>query len=125
MVEETDIETRDRDNPYHKPQRLQWLLGKYEKHLRRFEASRKSMDQKAIWALATATGFVGFLGLAKGESIGTVLYTRFTNQVVVIGTSQIIMILVALLLAFFYILLLTKVIGVYFPQKSNRPFHAD
>ena len=86
MVEETSIETKE--NPYHKPQRLQWLLGEYEKHLHRFEASRKSMDQKAIWALATATGFVGFLGLVKGEDIGVAIYARFSNQVVDIDTSQ-------------------------------------
>ncbi len=120
MVEETGIETKE--NPYHKPQRLQWLLGEYEKHLHRFEASRKSMDQKAIWALATATGFVGFLGLVKGEDIGVAIYARFSNQVVDIDTSQKFMILIAMLFMLTYLVLLIKVIAVYFPKKVIDPF---
>lgn len=120
MVEETSIETKE--NPYHKPQRLQWLLGEYEKHLHRFEASRKSMDQKAIWALATATGFVGFLGLVKGEDIGVAIYARFSNQVVDIDTSQKFMILIAMLFMLTYLVLLIKVIAVYFPKKVIDPF---
>ncbi|MCY4106003.1 MAG: hypothetical protein OXG02_04790 [Chloroflexi bacterium] len=109
-------------NPYHKPERLQWLLGEYEKHLARFETSRKSMDQKAIWALATATSFVGFLSLAKGEAIGATIYLRFTNQVVDIGSSQKIMMLVAMLFVLTYLVLLIKVISVYFPKKVIDPF---
>ena len=86
MAEETRIAATD--NPYHKPERLAWLCGEYEKHLQRFEASRKSMDQTAIWALATATGFVGFLGVVKGESIAPFMYERFTNQVVDLSITR-------------------------------------
>lgn len=80
------------------------------------------MDQKAIWALATATGFVGFVGLAKGESVGAFLYSRFTNQVVDIDSTQKIMILIAMLFALTYLVLLIRVIGVYFPKKVVDPF---
>lgn len=120
MEEVTGNETID--NSYHKPERLAWLMGEYEKHLHRFEASRKSMDQKAIWALATATGFVGFLGVVKRKTISAVLYSRFTNQVVDIDITQKIMILTALLFALVYIVLLIKVIRVYFPKEVIDPF---
>lgn len=120
MAEETEIEATD--NPYHKPERLTWLVGEYEKHLHRFEASRKSMDQKAIWALATATGFVGFLGVVKGESIATFMYERFTNQVVDLSIAQISEFFLALLFVMIYILLLIKVIRVYFPKEVIDPF---
>ena len=120
MSETAAIETAD--NPYHRPGRLRWLLGEYEKHLQRFEASRRSMDQKAIWALATATGFVGFLGLVKGEAIGMAIYARFSNQTVEIAASQKFMILIALSFALTYIVLLVKVIKIYFPKKVIDPF---
>ena len=65
---------------------------------------------------------MGFLGLVKGEDIGVAIYARFSNQVVDIDTSQKFMILIAMLFMLTYLVLLIKVIAVYFPKKVIDPF---
>ena len=44
-------------NPYNNPERLNWLIQTFDKHIDRFDSRFSSLNQKATWTLTIATGF--------------------------------------------------------------------
>ena len=101
-------------NPYNNPERLYWLIQTFDKHINRFDSSFSSLNQKATWTLATATGFAAISGFTKSTSIVTALGdgASRTDHVVV---------LMFVLFVFAYLALLKHVLEVYRPQKVEYP----
>ena len=101
--------------------RFAWLIGISDKNLDRFDAVRRTSYQKATWTLAVATGFIGFSGLAKGDSIGETIYKLIDNQAENIKTIECIALAATLLLILTYFALLYLVIKVYSPKRVEYP----
>ena len=104
-------------DPYDRPERLIWLIRAFEKHIDRFDAGRKSMNQKATWTLATATGFFALSSLAKSETMRIFI----KNQMEQLETLDRIVVAVALLLAATYAILLIQVTNFYSPREIEYP----
>ncbi len=102
------------ENPYDRPERLVWLIRAFEKHIDRFDAGRKSMNQKATWTLVTATGFFAFLSLAKNETMRMFIKNQTGQQEIL----DRIVVAAALLLAATYAILLIQVTKFLFSQKD-------
>ena len=101
-------------NPYNNPERLNWLIQTFDKHIDRFDSSFSSLNQKATWTLAIATGFAATSGFTKSASMITLfengaLSTDFNSDLLFIPFG----------LA--YLVLLFQVWNVYRPQDVGFP----
>lgn len=108
-----------------KPERYRWLFSTLDKKIERFDNARKSLYQKAIWTLATATGAFGFSGLAKGETIngtiGKITSALQSTEHQPIETVEYITLGLFVSLVFVYFLLLHQVIQAYDPIGVAYP----
>lgn len=101
--------------------RFAWLIDILDKNLDRFDAVRRTSYRKATWTLAVATGFIGFSGLAKGDSIGETISKFVNNQVQKIEPVEYIAVAAAFLLILTYFALLFFVIKIYSPKRVEYP----
>ncbi len=101
-------------DPYNRPERFEWLISQFDKYLVRFQEGRQSLNRKATWTLATATGFAVFSGLTRGPSIVASLGEGVTNY-------KVFVFVVSILFVSAYLALLGEVLKVYRPQSVGYP----
>ena len=101
-------------DPVNQQKRHYWLIQEFDKSLDRFASSLTSLNQKATWTLAIATGFAATSGFTKSVSMITLfesgaLNTDFNSDLLFIPFG----------LA--YLVLLFQVWNVYRPQDVGFP----
>ena len=112
MAEEKRGDTSN--GSYNQLERLDWLIQSFDKLIDRYSSGFSSLNQKATWTLATATGFAAITGFTKGVSFVAVLRNEATS---IDSIALVIFILFALV----YLALLRDVIEVYSPQSVEYP----
>ena len=101
-------------DPVNQQKRHYWLIQEFDKSLVRFASSLTSLNQKATWTLAIATGFAATSGFTKSVS----MVTLFENGALSTGfNSDLLFIPFGLV----YLVLLFQVWNVYRPQDVGFP----
>ncbi len=101
-------------DPVNQQKRLYWLIQTFDKSLDRFDSSFTSLNQKATWTLAIATGFAATSGFTKSAS----LITLFENGA---SNTDLKIVPVFILFGLAYLALLFQVWNVYRPQDVGFP----
>ena len=99
---------------YDRPERFEWLISELDKQINLYSEKRQSMNRKATWTLATATGFAILSGLTGGPTLSVSLREGVSSYdaIVIFGS---------ILFGLAYLALLKEVLDVYRPQSVLYP----
>ena len=109
-------------------ERLEWLIEVFDKHLERHNEAFESLNRKATWTLATATGLAAASGFIKGTTVGDSvreasrwIWRLLLGQQADIQLLPLVIAALSVSFGLLYLLLLKHVLSVYSPKTIEYP----